>query len=268
MAQLIEQQKHNLEVVRQKVGSWIAAQPPFVEVAAVTLAGAGQGCFIGTLMGTMTKLNPEAQKALTPQPPGGASPEMAQRMQAMQTAGPWVQARNFAVMLGVNNGVALALKKWRKKEDAQGVMVAGFASGFAFSLVSGVAPQSGPSLQAAFSSGVVFAAFQGGIYALGKKFQRPEGMAGASGGVEQYARAQYMLQNLGLQRYERNIKKGMLTDETIMLWNESALRDVRIPPGPRLLILHHLNEMRRNVLTPSLPVGDHAALGSSSSHRK
>lgn len=34
---------------------------------------------------------------------------------------------------------------------------------------------------------------------LGKKFQRPEGMAGASGGVEQYARAQYMLQNLGLQ---------------------------------------------------------------------
>lgn len=43
MAQLIEQQKHNLEVVRQKVGSWIAAQPPFVEVAAVTLAGAGQG---------------------------------------------------------------------------------------------------------------------------------------------------------------------------------------------------------------------------------
>ena len=23
-----------------------------------------------------------------------------------------------------------------------------------------------------------------------------------------------------LQRYERNIKKGMLTDETIMLWNE------------------------------------------------
>ena len=113
-------------------------------------------------------------------------------------------------------------------------------------------------------------------------------MAGASGGVEQYARAQYMLQNLGLQvkllpgtlpekcfinklhgwpgkvvhylaafwrqtatlqsrsvpgdyaalhctistsgkhvnaavllqRYERNIKKGMLTDETIMLWNE------------------------------------------------
>ena len=45
MAQLIEQQKHNLEVVRQKVGSWIAAQPPFVEVAAVTLAGAGQGEF-------------------------------------------------------------------------------------------------------------------------------------------------------------------------------------------------------------------------------
>lgn len=44
------------------------------------------GCFIGTLMGTMTKLNPEAQKALTPQPPGGASPEMAQRMQVSAAA--------------------------------------------------------------------------------------------------------------------------------------------------------------------------------------
>ena len=48
-------------------------------------------------------------------------PDLFPSLQAMQTAGPWVQARNFAVMLGVNNGVALALKKWRKKEDAQGV---------------------------------------------------------------------------------------------------------------------------------------------------
>lgn len=52
-------------------------------------------------------------------------------------------------------------------------MVAGFASGFAFSLVSGVAPQSGPSLQAAFSSGVVFAAFQGGIYAVRLHSRQP-----------------------------------------------------------------------------------------------
>ena len=51
--------------------------------------------------------------------PGGT--DLLPCLQAMQTAGPWVQARNFAVMLGVNNGVALALKKWRKKEDAQGV---------------------------------------------------------------------------------------------------------------------------------------------------
>ena len=52
-------------------------------------------------------------------------------------------------------------------------MVAGFASGFAFSLVSGVAPQSGPSLQAAFSSGVVFAVFQGGIYAVRLPLRQP-----------------------------------------------------------------------------------------------
>ena len=37
-------------------------------------------------MGTMTKMNPEAQKILAPQPPGGASPEMAQRMQVSAAA--------------------------------------------------------------------------------------------------------------------------------------------------------------------------------------
>ena len=48
-----------------------------------------------------------------------------------------------------------------------------------------------------------------------------------------YVQSQYMLTNLGLQKYHRNIKNGLLTDDTIMLWNETALTECRIPPGPR-----------------------------------
>lgn len=46
--------------------------------------------------------------------------------------------------------------------------------------------------------------------------------------------------SLGLQNYEKNFKKGLLTDTTLPLLTDSALRDVNIPPGPRLLILDHI----------------------------
>ncbi len=46
---------------------------------------------------------------------------MSAQMQAMQSAGPWGQARNFAVMTGVNSGLSLAVKKYRNgKEDVRG----------------------------------------------------------------------------------------------------------------------------------------------------
>ena len=87
-----------------------------------------------------------------------------------------------------------------------------------------------------------------------------------------------MLTRLGLQNYEKNFRKGLLTDTTLplltdrwvanpalmslchlnnfvrfhffpritvkvsfLVWLSSALRDVKIPPGPRLLILDHIN---------------------------
>lgn len=49
----------------------------------------------------------------------------------------------------------------------------------------------------------------------------------------QYANSLGMLTYLGLQQYHNNVKKGLLTDDTIMLWTENALADVKIPPGPR-----------------------------------
>ena len=42
-----------------------------------------------------------------------------------------------------------------------------------------------------------------------------------------------------MEKYEKNFKKGMLTDDTLPLLTESALQECRIPPGPRLLILSH-----------------------------
>lgn len=103
-----------------------------------------------------------------------------------------------------------------------------------------------------------------------------------------------------VQQYEKKLKKAQLTDKTIMLWNErcvallqlhcaarlpchyvnpvsrlqraapngpndscltrSALTQAGIPPGPRLLILHHIDGFRQP-LKPGLPHGKHSLSG-------
>ncbi|KAE8698163.1 hypothetical protein F3Y22_tig00110602pilonHSYRG00262 [Hibiscus syriacus] len=135
------------------------------------------------------------------------------------SGGPWVQARNFAEMTGVNAGIVSVMKRFRGKEDVQSSlfqtmemlwviylcwlllnlvlcfgkdedsfspvvcrMVAAFGSGAMFSFVSGMA---GPNQAAnAVTSGLLSHSFKAGF--------------------------------------------------------SSALRDVKIPPGPRLLILDHI----------------------------
>lgn len=124
-------------------------------------------------------------------------------------------------------------------------MGAAFFSGAAYALASG-APN---PLQGAFTTGTMFAAFNGLFYQLGNMFKGDE--------VEtDYDRGKYMLTTLGLDKYSNNLKKGKLTDTTIMLWNDSALAEAKIPPGPRLLILHHLDQYRSasSMLKPALPV--------------
>ncbi|KAG5233611.1 mitochondrial import inner membrane translocase Tim17/Tim22/Tim23 family protein [Salix suchowensis] len=81
-------------------------------------------------------------------------------------------------------------------------MVAAFGSGAMFSLVSGM---DGPNLATnGITSGLFLTLVQGGLF----------------------------------KNYEKNFKKGLLTDNLLLpLLTDSALRDVRIPPGPRLLIL-------------------------------
>ncbi|KAD4584237.1 hypothetical protein E3N88_21838 [Mikania micrantha] len=121
-------------------------------------------------------------------------------------------------------GAALNQQTMASFQQAQvTVMVAAFGSGVMFSLVSGMG---GPNPAAnVITSGVFFALVQGGLFKVGEKFSKPP--------VEDvmYSETKSMLSRLGLENYEKNFKKGF------------ALRDVRIPPGPRLVIL---DDIQRN----------------------
>ncbi|XP_020229059.1 chloroplastic import inner membrane translocase subunit HP30-2 [Cajanus cajan] len=228
----IEQLQARFKELEAGFKLWLSKQSLPVEAAVVTSTSAAQGAAIGAFMGTLTA---DASSTFpTPPPNASLNPQaMASLKQAQALAGgPFVQARNFAVMTGVNAGISCVLKRIRGKEDVQSSMAAAFGSGAMFSLVSGMG---GPNQAAnAVTSGLFFALVQGGLFQIGQKFSQPP--------TEDihYAKTRNMLHNLGLQSYEKNFKKGLLTDNTLPLLNDSALRDVRIPPGPRLLILDHI----------------------------
>ncbi|XP_020245427.1 uncharacterized protein LOC109823562 [Asparagus officinalis] len=177
-----------------------------------------------------------AEWAFPAAPPNAAGlpPDaMASLKQAQAfTGSPLIQARNFAVMTGVNAGISCVMKRIRGVEDLESSMAAAFGSGAMFSLVSGMG---GPNQAVnAVTSGLFFALVQGGLFKFGQKFsQQP---------AEDiyYSRSKNMLTRLGLQKYEKNFRKGLLTDSTLPLLTDSALRDVKIPPGPRLIILDHI----------------------------
>lgn len=215
---------------------WLAKQSIPVETAVVTATSAVQGAAIGAFMGTITS---DASSASIPTPPppqaaAGINPQaMSSFKQAQALAGgPLIQARNFAVMTGVNAGISCMMRRIRGKEDVQSSMVAAFGSGAMFSMVSGMGGSN--HVANAVTSGLFFAIVQGGLFKVGQKFSHPPGED------SYYARTRCMLSNLGLQNYEKNFKRGLLTDDTLPLLTDSALRDVKIPPGPRLLILDHI----------------------------
>ncbi|KAL6576569.1 hypothetical protein OROMI_010845 [Orobanche minor] len=55
-----------------------------------------------------------------------------------------------------------------------------------------------------------------------------------------YVKTRFMLRDLGLENYEKKFKRGLLFDSTLPLLNDSALKDLKIPLGPRLLILDYI----------------------------
>lgn len=228
----IQQVQARMKELENGFRTWLSKQSLPVEAAVVTATSSVQGAAIGAFMGSLT--NDAASSIPKPPPQAALNPQaMASFNQAQALAGgPLVQARNFAVMTGVNAGISCVMKRVRGKEDVQSSMAAAFGSGAIFSLVSGMG---GPNPAAsALSSGFFFALVQGGLFQLGQKFSQSP--------VEdtRYSKTRGLLNNLGLQNYEKNFKKGFLTDDTLPLLTDSALRDVKIPPGPRLLILDHI----------------------------
>ncbi|CAH8337328.1 unnamed protein product [Eruca vesicaria subsp. sativa] len=228
MSSLFKDQQNPIQQLQVKfkeveVGfkTWLSKQSIPVEAAVVSTMSGVQGAFIGGLMGTLSPEMPQAD------PQAMASMKQAQAL----VGGPWVQARNFAAITGVNAGIACVMKRIRGKEDLESAVVAALGSGFAYSLVS-------QGLQGqpvnAITTAAGFAVFQGIFFKLGERFSKP------SPEDPFYTRSRTMLLKLGLQKYEKNFKKGLLTDPTLPLLTDSALRDVSIPPGPRLLILDHI----------------------------
>ncbi|KAL2921582.1 Chloroplastic import inner membrane translocase subunit HP30-2 [Bienertia sinuspersici] len=230
----ITQIQSKFKELESGVKIWLSKQSLPVEAAVVTAGGATQGALIGALMGTLTQ-DMSSSMPVSPTTPGLDPKTLASMQQAQAlSGGPLVQARNFAVMTGVNVGLSCVLKRVKGKEDVWTSMAAAFGSGAMFSLVSGMG---GPNLiPNMVSSGAFFALAQGGIFKLGEKFSKSQPQEDDPF----YAKTRSMLVNLGLQSYEKNFKKGMLNDRTLPLLNDSALRDVNIPPGPRLIILDQI----------------------------
>ena len=98
-----------IQQAQEKFNEWFKKQPLPVEVAFLTAGGSLQGAVLGGVMGTLANNQPKA-------PPGQPNPFAANPAMG---GGPLVQARNFAVLTGVNAGLAAAVKKWRGKDDCQ-----------------------------------------------------------------------------------------------------------------------------------------------------
>lgn len=224
--------------VETLIKTWLAKQSLPVEAAVVTVTSAIQGAAIGGLLGNFTS---DVSSTFSPPSPGASlNPHAKASFQQAQAlaGGPLVQARNLAVMTGVNAGISCVLRRLRGKEDVQASMAAAFGSGVMFSLVSGIG---GPNQATnVITTGVFFALMQGGIFKVGERFSQPKEEQ-----EDMYNETRGMLTNLGLEHYEKNFKKGLLTDTTLPLLTDSALQDVKIPPGPRLIILDHIEREKK-----------------------
>ncbi|GLU12130.1 hypothetical protein SLE2022_288360 [Rubroshorea leprosula] len=228
---LIEQLRVKYKELEKGFKTWLAKQSLPVETAVVTAGSAAQGALVGGMLGTLSK---DFATLPPPPPPPNLDPQAMVSLKQAQalSGGPLIQARNFALMTGVNAAISTVMKRFRGKEDLETSVVAAFGSGAVFSLASGIG---GPNpVTNLLTSGLSFALIQGCIFKLGQTFS-PSPAEDMN-----YVKARFMLYNLGLQKYEKNFKKGILTDNTLPLLTESALRDAKIPPGPRLLILDHV----------------------------
>ena len=154
---------------------------------------------------------------------------------------PKVLALNLAVFSAVQSGLTLAVKKYRGVEgndDIPSNMAGMFGAGISLSLCTnlvGDAPaapgQTKPTTPAEYATdairtGALFAGLNGAFMKVGQWFTGKNQTTDVY-----YYHTNGMLAALGLEKYEKNFKRGLLTDDTLALLSDSALKEIKIPPA-------------------------------------
>ena len=159
---------------------------------------------------------------------------------------PKVLAVNLAVFSAVQSGLTLAVKKYRGKDDITTNMIGMLGAGAALSLSTNLGPsppapgQVKPTTPLGYATdaartGALFAALNGAFMKVGQMFNGKNPTQDVY-----YYHTVGMLTALGLEKYEKNFRRGLLTDDCLALLSDSALKEVKIPPGPRLKILNYV----------------------------
>lgn len=201
------------------------------------------GSVLGYTLGTVNQ-NIEKQTASFPNKPS--------TMAAGSFSGPpKALALNLAVFTAAQGGLTLAVKKYRGVEDILTSMIGMLGAGAALSLTSNLAGGQPASpgqvkpttpvgyLTDAVRTGVLFATLNGAFMKVGQWF------SGRNSSEDlYYYHTVGMLTALGLEKYEKNFRKGLLMDDCLALLSDSALKEIKIPPGPRLKILNYVAASR------------------------
>ncbi|RZC59942.1 hypothetical protein C5167_021701 [Papaver somniferum] len=210
----MEDEEGGAAVVRDGYRNWVPRQSFLLNFCSSTF-GVIRGAAYGASVGVLTEV---------------AKPAAIHSIHLPLSASPMAQARLFAAMGGARASITCIMKRIRGKEDVQARMAAGFGAGVTYKLM--LTRMRGPDAAVnAAILGVAGAIVGGCAFQLGHRVCEPP--------VE-YTRTRCMLSSLGLLKYEKNFEEGSLTDNTLPLLTDSVLKDVGVPPGPRLLILDHV----------------------------
>ncbi|GJS54150.1 chloroplastic import inner membrane translocase subunit HP30-2-like protein [Tanacetum coccineum] len=209
-----KQHAKDFEKTCEDFTNWVSKQSLPVEAAMTTLTGAFRGAVMGVVVDVLFEGGCSAGSIQSPSQGGSIRPEVLTfvggykpLLQSFILGNTLEQARNFAVMTGVNAGISCVMKRLRGKEDMKTRMVSGFGSGVMVSLVSGMR---GPSVM---SIGVLFAAVNCAMLKLEEHAspQQAEDIAPdktkgmfSSIGI-----------GLGLDHYPMSFNRGLLTENTL-----------------------------------------------------
>ncbi|KAI3921502.1 hypothetical protein MKW98_013436 [Papaver atlanticum] len=170
---------------------WVSKQSFPVEDAVYIASNAIHGAAQGAVLGTLSQVAS-----------AHVFPQHSLSIKAIVRS-PMAEARRFSSVQGIFAGLSCIIKRIRGKDDVQTRMAAGFLCGVAWRL-EGKKMGDPYAVANAAILGVLCALLGGGLFKLDEKFSQPPSV--------EYTRTRCMLSNLGLENYEKNFKKGLLTD--------------------------------------------------------